>query len=107
MTKVSGPEVVLRPEAAHAIAMVLHEPATNAANYGALSTKRGSVSTRWKRRLNGHPLRLVLEWEEFGGSPVVAPEKAGIGTSTIRDLIPCESAVRLTLRSFRQGSSAA
>ena len=87
---ISGPEVVLRPEAGQAIAMVLHELATNAAKYGALSTKYGSVSIRWERKLNGHPLRLVLEWQEFGGPPVVAPGKAGFGTTTIRDLIPYE-----------------
>src|SRR5262245_26812499 len=87
-TKISGPEIVLHSEAGQAIAMVLHELATNAAKYGALSTKQGRVSIRWEQQLNGHPLRLVLEWQEFGGPPVVAPVKAGFGTSTIRDLIP-------------------
>jgi two-component sensor histidine kinase len=69
---------------------VLHELATNAAKYGALSTKEGCVSIQWDRRLNGHPLRLVLEWQEIGGPPVVAPDKSSFGTSTIRDLIPYE-----------------
>jgi PAS domain S-box-containing protein len=87
---ISGPEVVLRPEAGQAIAMVLHELATNAAKYGALSTKQGRVSIRWEQPLNGHPLRLVLEWQKFGGPPVVAPGKTGFGTTTIRDLIPYE-----------------
>jgi len=89
-TKISGPEIVLHPEAGQAIAMVLHELATNAAKYGAFSTEQGRVSIRWEQRLNGHPLRLVLEWQEFGGPPVVTPVKAGFGTSTIRDLIPYE-----------------
>jgi PAS domain S-box-containing protein len=89
-TKISGPEVVLRPEAGQAMAMVLHELATNAAKYGALSTKEGRVSIQWDRRLNGHPLRLVLEWQEIGGPPVVTPDKSSFGTSTIRDLIPYE-----------------
>src|SRR5262249_16095338 len=80
----------LCPEAGRAIAMVLHELATNAAKYGALSTKLGKVSIQWERQLNGHPLRLVLKWQEFGGPSVVAPEKIGFGTSTIRDLIPFE-----------------
>jgi two-component sensor histidine kinase len=72
------------------MAMVLHELATNAAKYGALSTQSGRVSIQWDRRPNGHPLRLVLEWQEIGGPPVVAPDKSSFGTSTIRDLIPYE-----------------
>ena len=89
-TKISGPEILLRPEAGQAMAMVLHELATNAAKYGALSTKEGSVSVRWDRWLNGHPSRLVLEWQEIGGPRVVAAGNSGYGTSTIRDLIPFE-----------------
>jgi chemotaxis family two-component system sensor kinase Cph1 len=81
-TAVNGPEVVLCPEAGQAMAMVLHELATNAAKYGAQSTKHGRVSIRWERQLNGHPLRLVLEWQEIGGPLVVAPKKPGFGTST-------------------------
>jgi PAS domain S-box-containing protein len=89
-TEVSGPEVVLRAEAGPAMAMVLHELATNAAKYGALSTKSGRVSVRWGRRLNGHPPRLVLEWREIGGPPVITPGNPSYGTSTICDLIPYE-----------------
>jgi len=55
------------------MAMVLHELATNAAKHGALSTKDGRVSIRRERRLEGS-LLLVLEWQEFGGPPVVDPE---------------------------------
>jgi PAS domain S-box-containing protein len=89
-TELNGPEVVLRAEAGQAMAMVLHELTTNAAKYGALSTKKGRVSIRWDRRLNGHPPRLVLEWQEIGGPPVIAPGNPSYGTSTIRDLIPYE-----------------
>ena len=89
-TKLNGPEVMLKPEAGQAIAMVLHELATNAAKYGALSTKEGRVSICWDRRLNGYPPRLVLEWQEIDGPAVEAPGKLSYGTSTIRDLIPYE-----------------
>jgi PAS domain S-box-containing protein len=90
-TEINGPEVILRPEAGQAIAMVLHELATNAAKYGALSTTNGHVSIRWDRRPNGHARsQLVLEWQEIGGPPVVATSKPSYGTSTIRDLIPYE-----------------
>ena len=98
-TEINGPEVILKPEAGQAMAMVLHELATNAAKYGALSTKEGRVSICWDRRLNGYPPRLVLEWQEIDGPPVVAPDKSSFGTSTIRDLIPYEfdGTVGLTL----------
>jgi PAS domain S-box-containing protein len=89
-TKLNGPEVVLRAEAGQAMAMVLHELTTNAAKYGALSSKKGRVSIRWDRRLNGQPPQLVLEWQEIGGPPVSAPGNSGYGTSTICDLIPYE-----------------
>ena len=90
-TEINGPGILLKPEAGQAMAMVLHELATNAAKYGALSTKNGRVSIRWDRHLNGHPRsHLVFEWQEIGGPPVVALGKPSYGTSTIRDLIPYE-----------------
>ena len=87
----NGSAVMLKAEAGQAVAMVIHELATNAAKYGALSTTKGRVSIRWDRRLNGRPRSdLVLEWQEIGGPPVSAPSNSGYGTSTIRDLIPYE-----------------
>ena len=90
-TEISGPTVHLKPEAGQALAMVLHELATNAAKYGALSTLKGRVLIRWDRQLNGRPLsNLVLEWREVGGPRVDAPRKSSYGTTTIHDLIPYE-----------------
>jgi two-component sensor histidine kinase len=90
-TEISGPTVLLKPEAGQALAMVLHELATNAAKYGALSTNKGRVLIRWDRPLNGRPLSsLVLEWREIGGPRVDAPGKSSYGASTIHDLIPYE-----------------
>ena len=83
--------------------MVLHELVTNAAKYGALSTKKGRISIRWARRPDGH-LRsnLVLEWQEFGGPRVVAHGKPSYGTSVT--LSPTSSAVPFTSRLPRGGS---
>jgi two-component sensor histidine kinase len=90
-TEINGPDVLLKPEAGQAMAMVLHELATNAAKYGALSTENGRVSIRWDRQPNGQSRsHLVFEWQEIGGPPVEAPGKLSYGTSTIRDLIPYE-----------------
>src|SRR5262249_41908644 len=73
------------------MAMVLHELATNAAKYGALSSSIGRVSIRWRRPRNGQ-LRspLVLQWQEIGGPPVTASAKPSYGTSTIREILPYE-----------------
>jgi two-component sensor histidine kinase len=86
-----GPTVCLSAAATQAMAMVLHELATNAAKYGALSTPQGSVSVRWHRLSEGvTSAKLRLEWHEGGGPPVTVPAKSGFGTSVIRDLIPYE-----------------
>jgi two-component sensor histidine kinase len=77
--------------ATQALAVVLHELATNAAKYGALSTPQGRVSVRWEWRANGGvPESLQLEWHEQGGPVVEVPEQAGFGSSVICDLIPYE-----------------
>src|SRR5262245_6129277 len=90
-TEINGPDILLKPEAGQAIAMVLHELATNAAKYGALSTKQGRVSIRWHRQVNGRPrFHLVFEWKETGGPPVTPVGEPSYGTSTIRELIPYE-----------------
>jgi two-component sensor histidine kinase len=90
-TDISGPEVVLKPEAGQAIAMVLHELATNAAKYGSLSATGGHVSVTWSHRPEGHARNwLCIHWEERGGPNVVPQVQSGYGTSVIRDLIPYE-----------------
>ena len=86
-----GPNVVLTPEATQAVTLVLHELATNAAKYGALSTEKGQVLVCWQRR-SGAEARpeLVIEWRETDGPPVRAPAHKGYGTSVITELIPYE-----------------
>src|SRR5262249_5711505 len=88
-TEIDGPEVILKSGAGQVMAMVLHELATNAVKYGALSAQNGRVSIQWRLRPNGHTRsHLVLEWREFGGPLVGPPTNSGFGTSTIRDVIP-------------------
>jgi PAS domain S-box-containing protein len=97
-TDINGPDILLKPEAGQAMAMVLHELVTNAAKYGALSTNNGRVSVRWDRQPNGHSHSyLVFEWQEIGGPSVVVLGKSSYGTSTIRDLIPYEFSGRVDL----------
>jgi PAS domain S-box-containing protein len=87
---IDGPHVVLAAEATQPLAMVLHELATNATKYGALSNSHGRVSVRWDRETNRSRDRLALEWLETGGPPVGVPGPSGYGSSVIRDLIPYE-----------------
>jgi two-component sensor histidine kinase/response regulator RpfG family c-di-GMP phosphodiesterase len=76
---VSGPAVFLKPEPAQTIALVLHELATNAAKYGALSQPDGKVSLVWK----WHEGRLDLKWQESGGPSVQQPVRKGYGMKVI------------------------
>jgi PAS domain S-box-containing protein len=90
-TLIDGPAIDVSAESVQTVAIVLHELTTNAAKYGALSSRSGRISVRWRWQANGGPRDgLVLEWRESGGPPVVAPCAPGYGTSVIRELIPYE-----------------
>jgi two-component system CheB/CheR fusion protein len=80
-----GPPLRIKPKAALALGMVLHELATNAAKHGALSTPGGRVMVAWMEESDsGKVTRLVLRWAEEGGPPVVEqPERRGFGSELI------------------------
>jgi two-component sensor histidine kinase len=79
----SGPEILLPAEHVQATSMILHELATNAHKYGALSVAGGAVSVSWQ----AEGQRLRLEWRETGGPPATPPAKAGFGTRLIDRLV--------------------
>lgn len=76
-----GPLVWLRPESALGLSLALHELATNATNYGALSNEAGRVLVTWT--FEPDTGQFELEWTETGGPAVVAPESKGFGTRLI------------------------
>ena len=78
-----GPDIRLRPEITLALSMALHELATNAIKYGALSVNEGQVAIRWALARGGGGRRFTFAWVERGGPPVVAPERTGFGTRMI------------------------
>ena len=80
--KASGPALKLRPQAAQAIGMALHELATNAAKYGALSNSTGSVAVRWSLEQE----RFTIDWRERGGPAVAAPQRTGFGHTVIAQM---------------------
>lgn len=79
-----GPEgLVLKPTAAEALGLAIHELATNAMKYGALSSDTGKVSLRWSVAQAEGERRLEIEWRESGGPPVSNPSHKGFGTAII------------------------
>jgi PAS domain S-box-containing protein len=78
--RIDGPQVLLEPNAAQAIAVILHELATNAAKYGALSAPEGQIELHWSHAADG---QLILRWTEKGGPAVRVPESKGFGTRLI------------------------
>ena len=82
--RVGGPPVLLEPNTAQPIAMSLHELATNAAKYGALSSVDGRIELTWTHAADG---RLALRWAETGGPAVQTPTRQGFGGRIIRQMI--------------------
>jgi PAS domain S-box-containing protein len=82
--QIDGPQVLLEPNAAQVVAVSLHELATNAAKYGALSVPYGQISLRWLHETDG---RLILRWREMGGPAVKMPAHQGFGTRVIERTI--------------------
>jgi PAS domain S-box-containing protein len=80
---VDGPAMHLAPQAATALALALHELATNAAKYGALSRPDGHVTLAWA--VSDAPVgrRLEMSWRETGGPSVSPPARTGFGTRLI------------------------
>lgn len=74
----------LPPQLAVDLVMVLHELATNAAKYGALSSAHGRVVLDWRRLSDG---AIRLSWAEAGGPTVAAPSREGFGTRLVRSVL--------------------
>jgi len=82
----AGPAVVLLPATAQAVALAVHELATNAAKYGALSTDTGTLRLEWKVG----PDAVVLDWRETGGPSTVEPQALGFGLTIVRSSIEAQ-----------------
>jgi PAS domain S-box-containing protein len=82
--QIAGTNVALEPTAAQSIAIVLHELATNAVKYGALSVPTGHVHVKWWHPSEGG---LVVRWAETGGPAVAPPTRRGFGTNVTNRLV--------------------
>jgi len=79
--RLDGDAVMLSEKVAFDLAMTIHELATNAAKYGALSTPSGQIEITWLRDMPSGTLDIT--WRESGGPPVEPPKRKGIGSSLI------------------------
>ena len=83
-----GPDIVVTADAAQAIGLAIHELATNAIKYGALSAPTGKVRISWMLDGNvGASSQLSLNWIEQGGPPATPPSRKGFGHVVIVDMI--------------------
>ena len=93
--QIEGPQVLLGTNAAQAIAVTLHELATNAVKYGSLSVPEGHLCVEWSRSADG---QLTLHWTESGGAPTKKPTHEGFGMSVVKRMIEEEGEIGLDWR---------
>lgn len=80
---IDGPDLRLKPKQALSLGMVIHELATNAGKYGALSSLDGRVQMQWRELMQGGQPHIGMIWREVGGPPVVPPTRNGFGLKLI------------------------
>lgn len=95
-----GPAVDLAPNDALSLGLAIHELATNAAKYGALSEAGGRVKVEWTL---SSPRLVRLHWEERGGPPVTGPKNRGFGTDLIEKIVARELKSPVELRFDPEG----
>ena len=97
--EVEGPEISIRPETAVGLSLAIHELATNACKYGALSNSSGRITITWTVEEG----KLELVWREQGGPPVEAPATFGFGTKMIKRMLAKEFTADVELNFARTG----
>jgi two-component system, chemotaxis family, CheB/CheR fusion protein len=89
---ISGPSVMLNPQAAQNFALALHELTTNAAKYGALSVALGRVSIEWTVDPAGEGAtragdRFTFQWQERDGPAITTPVQKGFGSTVLEQVM--------------------
>jgi two-component sensor histidine kinase len=95
-----GPEISLAPNEALSVGLAIHELATNAAKYGALSTSQGRVSVSWSQT---SPVVAEILWEEKGGPLVAPPTRRGFGIELIERIVAQELDSKVKLEFLPSG----
>ncbi len=96
--RISGPPVRFQPKAAETFALAIHELATNAIKYGALSQPGGVVDVSWRVDDTANPTpRLIFDWREKGGPRISAPKRKGFGSELLERTLAFEFKGKTTL----------
>jgi two-component system CheB/CheR fusion protein len=95
--RVSGPPVRFQPKAAETFALAVHELATNAIKYGALSQPKGMVDVSWRLDHAANATELVFDWQERGGPRVEPPKRKGFGSELLERTLAFELKGKTTL----------
>lgn len=98
-----GPTVALLERTAGGLALALHELATNALKYGALSVEAGTASLAWMVSDQNSKRHFSMEWNEVGGPPVSVPASEGFGGMVIRQSVARETDGRVTIDYLPEG----
>jgi two-component sensor histidine kinase len=98
-----GPSVELSADLAVPIGMALHELTTNAVRHGALSVHAGNIQIKWNVNRTEGVRRLHLEWMEFGGPPVSAPQHRGFGSTLLQRVVPMQCNAEVEISYNREG----
>jgi len=98
LLRITGPAIRLQPKAAETLALALHELATNALKYGALSQPSGCIDVTWQVQKGNSPDELVFDWRERGGPRVAPPLRKGFGTEMLERTLAFEFKAKTTLR---------
>ncbi len=100
---IGGPQIMISPRAALAFATALHELATNAVKYGALSVDGGRVLIKWEVTGAEEKAHLSLKWEELGGPVVATPLRMGFGSRMVEKMLSAEISGNAFIRYPPQG----
>ena len=95
---VDGPSIEIEPRTALILSMAIHELATNASKYGALSIPDGKVEVVWRlREGEAEAPELRITWREIGGPIVKPPDRKGFGSLLLQRGVPAEVGGRTTI----------
>ena len=85
--QIEGPSLVLTARVAQNFALALHELATNATKYGALSNATGRIHISWSKLPSNGSSLFTFRWQEQGGPPVSAPTRKGFGSTVLEQVM--------------------